>query len=941
MKNDELASLVDHICEFICENVKWLFERQNIDGIFPVLYLLYSYKKELPTCLDIPWKSGDDPDLEAEELQRKLYIASLGVLGGDSGLFERLREMYELLDECDEELYNELYIPLIEQLLCRRSLVSDSALLPHQGIATTIFNILREKGCKSVYVAYSGAGSFVIESRGMSYIGAEPYAPANLIAEVLADAYGIKGASFENTDPLEKWTRKKVDAVVGNLPVDADFFNESRADHLLEQFVKKQDAFVKKLLQRKTARKSAVFLVHFEFANYIEYDQTRQDICEKGLLDTVIALPESIFAQATVPTYIVVLDMQGGRKDATFIDATKSHWQSFSHTISSNRGDLRFDGPPDCGLKCVTIGYDEMQKADWSFNPFVYIQDAVCPEGMELVRLGDVADVIVSFAEEGRYLDPLFLTNSVKKMLEGIRPSASTNFRFLTHVPENGILLSLSPGARRQEQSLVCGFYKDAEPCRTESYVSVMKPNSEKVIPEYLALALMSDQSFAIYYKHIQQYYTDLVRRSYLQERRIPIHLDLLEQRRAVSEAIGRADMEEAVYNIVLAGSGNRLMDYSRLFSGVGCNIFKSTEMVEGDAGLEEILRQATKEGVALSKKVDAVVFCTDIKLSAGKNDRPFSGMDAIADLRLIYEPKGVLFYAASNSDIDDIVREGIISERRLRPFLDNHFFKNEKGEPIEALAVALRNELDNKGSDSARIRSLHRSVFEAADWIDAAFEGNRVAEVLSDFLIAKDFGKDSARNLTDLRIVAHHLIDILKQWNIVPDENDLDYGAIPHLLYDRKFETNGAFYIFFDETIMPRSLSSALISLIEIGNEGSHTFKSQPLLGSSMLSTLMEFVLWLYNGRESLQNRSTQPWIKENKYEKVQVSFLSGKVERKTVRGKKIWVCGNVHLQDNPDLHEGDTVTFTKDTVSPEKSFRTPEITGFAPRDSYIIDEA
>lgn len=936
MEDEELKELLEEARYAIFNEANWLFERQNLDGVFPVFYLFYSYHHGLSTCLDKKKHSGKGPD----QLQNRLYNAAVSCFGGDPTLFEKLEELYAIVKELGRDLFDGQYVKLVEGMLCRTNLNAGSALLPNQRIATTICNILREKGCKSVYVAYSGAGSFVVESKDLSYHGAEPYSPANLIAEVLADAYKIKGASFDNTDPISKWTRRKVDAVIGNLPVDADFFIESRADHLLHKFVEKQDAFVKKLIQRDTARKAAAFLAHFEFANKRDYDEPRKQICERGLLDTVIALPENIFALATVPTYIVILDMNGGRKEATFIDATKSP-RSFTRTISGNRVDLRNCASEENG-RIVTVDYEQIQKADYSFNPFVYLQNAVCPKGMELVRLGDIADVIVGMNGKGRYLDPQFMSSSMKKVLEGIKPSAGLGMMSgsTKPVPGHSILLSLSKGARRQEQKLECGFYAEEEPCRTEFYLSVLKPNS-KIIPEYLALALLSDTSFAAYYKNIQQYYTDDVRSSHLRERLIPIHTDLLDQRRVVAAAIARADMEDTVYNVVLAGARNKASDYTRLLDGVGCNIFKSTETVEGETGLEEILKQATKEGVALSKKVDAVVFCTDIKLSAGKNDRPFSGMDAIADLRLIYEPKGILFYAASNSDIDDIVREGIISERRLKPFRDGHFFINKKKKPVEALAVALRKELDTKCSDSARIRSLHRGVFEAADWIDASFEGNRVAEVLSDFLIAKDFGKDTARNLNDLRIVAHHLIDILKQWNIIPDENDLNYGAIPRLIYDQKFETTGAIYVFFDDTIMPRSLSSALVSLIEIGNEGSHTFKSHPLLGSSMLSTLMEFVLWLYKERESLQNRATLPWIKENKYEKVQVSFLSGKVERKTVRGKKIWVCGNVHLQDNPDLHEGDTVTFTKDTVSPEKNYRTPEITGYAPRDSYSIDGA
>ena len=144
---------------------------------------------------------------------------------------------------------------------------------------------------------------------------------------------------------------------------------------MLVNFNQQQDAFIRKLIDRKTAKKMAALLVHFEFANYYRYDKTRQRICEKGMLKTVIALPEDIFRDALVPTYLVILDMEGGRNEAEFLDARESKFRqtAFSHIIRANEFDVR-----ECvkDNERVTVGYDQIARASWSFNPAVYIQNA-------------------------------------------------------------------------------------------------------------------------------------------------------------------------------------------------------------------------------------------------------------------------------------------------------------------------------------------------------------------------------------------------------------------------------------------------------------------------------------------------------------------------------------------------------------------------------------
>ena len=928
------------------ETIDWLFERNNLDGVFPVFFILYSYRHRLPISFEedsMEYESGKD------SLQDRLYDSSLMTFGGDKSQFAYLYGLQELIESIPKRLFNEAYGFLLEGALCQTDLVAGTQLQPNARIATTIANILKENGCQTVFGAFSGIGTYALACKGLKYTGAEPYAPANLIAEVLCDAFDVKKARFLTENPAEEWTRRQFDAVIGNLPVDADFFNISRADRFLHSFNQLQDKYIRKLIERKTARKMAALLIHFEFANYADYDKTRKRICEKGMLKTVIALPEDIFRDALVPSYLLILDKEGGRHEAEFMDATGSmrRQSAFMHTFMANQFDVR-----GCvkDSERVTVGYDQIAKASWSFNPAVYIQDAECREGQELIRLGDLVSVSSGKMVEGeRYVAYDTLSDNYSRVAAGVTPAAPTgNENALVEGPS--VLVALTRGSRREQQKIQCGICRDQGTYSVTFFLTVLKPDPEKILPEYLALALMTDPSFARYFKAIQEYYVDDVRSSHLLERRIPILVDLAEQKKAVMDALGRSDMATMTYNIIVAGAGDRLGRYRNAFAKHGCNLLFSTDTVEGQDGLAKLLAEMSGKNVPVSHKADAVVFVSDIPLEGKAQEEPFSGLDAVLDLQLLYGSKGLKFFASSMHSLDAIRDAGIISARRLKTLEDGHFFmtKND-GDPSDVLAASVREELDRTMSPEARIRSRHHVAFEAAAWLDDryAVKDIRASETLSEFLLAAEEGVDTSRNLSDLRNVAHRIIEVLKECRAVPP---IDNGAIPHLLYDGTFENkkDGKTYVQ-DVSIMRRPLASSLISLIDIGNEGTHTFRTSANLGSAMLQTLLEFVTWFYERRNDFSRRLTNYWHLDSEYER-NWEETSGPASVQMISGKPFWTCGEVHLYvpRDLDLKEGDMVTVRK-RMKDNSLVKVPGVKYFAyPKgfndknpDGYIIDKA
>ena len=914
------------------KEIEWLFEQQNVDGLYPVYFILYSYRHGLGTT---DYRAGIDA------LQDKLYKASLRIFEGDKSQFSHLSGLQKLIESIKKSLFDEAYVYLLDEALRKTNLVSGTQLQPNARIATTIANILKEHGCETVFGAFSGIGIYALACEGMRFTGAEPYAPANLIAEVLCDAYGITDAYFSTANPLEPWTSDKYDAVIGNLPVDVDFANVSRADRYLSGFNAKQNEFIQKLLKRKTARKSAAILIHFRFANERDYDKTRMAICQNGLLEMVIALPENIFREAYTPTYLLILDMAGGHKEAIFMDATASmdRQSSVSSSYWRNRFDLR-----ECvkDTERVQVSYETIANASWSFNPAVYLQNAICREGQELVRLGDIASVSYGHLVKGeRFIDYRSLSDDFRQVASGITPTVANEHGHTVEGP--CILVSLTKATRKYSQNLVCGICRDYGKYSVDHFLPILQPDPNKILPDYLALALMSDPSFARYFKAIQEHHTADVRPSHLSERMIPVYTDMAKQKKAVMDALGRADMADMTYNIVVAGAGDTLNWYQKTFLKYGCNLLESVDSVEGPEGLEHLLKNRTREDTPASQRIDAVVYVPDIPLSSGNNEEEeekFSGLDAIIDLSRDYKRDGIPFYASSNDSLDIIRESGFFSPRRLRMLESGHFFMNDaNGRPTDALTAAIREELDRTKSPVTRVRARNQAAFEAAEWLDQAYADKniRAAETISKFLMAAEEGTDMSENLSQLRNVAHRIIEILKECNAVPP---LDNGAIPSLLKDGKYrDKKGDKKQYIQHiSIMTDSLSSSLVSLINIGNEGTHSSESSTNLGSAMLQILLEFITWFYKKRNQFSSHLTGYWSvdSDSGYED-DWEETSGPAVLEFVNGKPFWSCGDVHLfvERDSNLKAGDIVTVRKRSKDTGK-VRKPGVLFFAyPQDA------
>lgn len=882
------------------------------ESVIPVFLVLFANRDESGLrFLDdrITGYNGKEKDILGRLL---LYTESC--LDGQE--YRYLARIDKCINSLGKRLFKKIFCRLLETSLVNTNLVGGTHALPDFRIARTAVNILKEHGCDTIAVVESGAGVFAKASEGLVYTGIEPDGPLRLISDAICNAHRLETYKNVYGTFLSNWMSDKYDGVIGNLPVDADFSNEYRFFHMQHMFNDWQAEFIKKLLLSGTAGKAAVVSVHFDFANKEKYSLFREQLCKHGFLETVIALPEDIYINACIPNYLLVLDRKGGHKEVEFIDASSSlvRQQRRKYLMCGNDFDVR-----DCvkDAERIVVPHAGMAKVEWAFNPSIYLQNAVCPEGMELVRLGDLVTIPTGISVKGeRFISSDFFSERFEKVVSGVTPSALGSKWEGISVEGPGLMIALKFETRREEPKLKCAICKDEGRYTTETYCPVLQPNPDRISLEYLALALMSDPTFAEYLKSIQAYCVDDFRPSHILERKIPILSELLEQKKAVLKALGRADMADTVYNVVLAGAGVSSERLSSLLSEFGCTVRYTADTVEGDDGLESILKKNSGSSVPIPKRIDAVVFNAGIPLDMTGVENTYVGLDAVLDLQLIYGKEGMLFFAFSDCDVDDVRRAGIISERRLRNLTDGHFFINDDGsKPSVSLVRALREELEFNTSMESKIRSQYKEAFVAAEWLDAAYPEYDIhsVEVLSDFLLAAARpGEDTTRKISDMRIVAHRIIEILRECRAVPTE--LDNGAVPHLLYEKKYEIKGKGIIYKQRVeIMPKQLSSSLISIVDIGNEGAHTFKSRPNLAMSMAQILMEFIQWFYKNSDTFSCKLSGYWTYGNENE-TRSDEIVGKVEVKIIGEAKketIYYCEDIRLfvDRSVDIRAGDKV--------------------------------
>ena len=754
--------------------------------------------------------------------------------------FYPLKELYERLQSLPYEEFTRIYGELFYRTIIRNKSTYDAIPYP---ILYTIGNYLKEHNCKSIFHYLSGLPLLTFGvSPDMTYDAVDPRAYIYLLGSMVCHERGIEKHDIE----LFRKSNIDYDAFVELAPDDSQI--EQR---LID------------LASNKHKYKYAFILIHPHGA-IRAYKDSIEELIQSGYLESVITFPgkKSLLYNEYPPTFsdndspisllVINYELQHDNirfyaADKVFTDNTKDYnggylWElDLLRSISEDR--LRIVSP------------DEMAEANYETNAYIYLQDAVCEPGQELVRLSDIAYSWETF-EELPEADPL----AVEFKVQGDMVVTSV---------------------------LRC----------SEASSSVLIPDTDIIDPEYLAYVLRNDPSFCRYLGNLQD--DGLFMPDGLMYRMIPMYTDKKKQYEVLQQMNGDAPLIRS-YNIVYADSVSDISEgFARILSSNNISVHSHVRSVEE---LTEYLKDNVGDSDSSFTNIDAVVFNAAIPYSDLEEENEYEGLREVIMLKKDYE---IPFYVFSDVPQQELP----VPKRHLSYFSDNGRFYASDDLSLSAMTVNLVKELNYLSSDDSVIRNKYPDFYVAAEWLAMNRPGlnmvTRVSRIMKQDLNCSQGEMENTVN--DIRIMAENLIRWMQELNIAPAAHLMTPGEVARLLRDLYYKD----YTFTEKEFMYKPLASMLVALFDVGNYGSHKFFDTDLYRRTATMILISFVQWVYERREFFTKKNEGFYIYVSSSEKIEFVDV---VKCDDSKPTPYYYCRNVHLETSKlkKLKAGDKIRVT-----------------------------
>ena len=855
-----------------------------------------------------------------DSLCTRLYQALSAIMGPDYS-FGDIEGLYVRLKEVPVDTYRAIYPSLMDKaLMYARDTRYYSTACPPRYFSRTIDGALQRTGCRTVSNPRAGFGALTWAFPPGVECRLEERSPLlALLGEVATDALGNGTSSFGS------WPEGVLpDAAVSVLPINYSFDQVEWWEQSKKVNIKVQKQFLEDALAGRLATRMVAAVLHFDACNNYICQEARKALFEEGRVETVVTFPCSsgyniLPDAANVVTSLVILDFTRRHDTVRFIAAESIIAENPQYRFSVFSTDYDFVEIND-GRTFAVVPLSDIRDTAYAFNAYLHVQNVPLQDGGRLVRLADVADLVLP---DGPYRSLKGLTVGREELSYEVaaacRQVPLKKGRVIDGHEISGetVLFTLD-----EDWKVSAGINRGKRPFLVEDTVHVLRPKRNVILPEYLVYVLLNDRSLKEYMGHICEHYLNGFRTSHLMNRLIPLCGDLEEQRRCV-EIFMQDTPAELVYDALLLSSRPE-EDLAGELSSSGIRVSRTVGTVsELEALLSEV---ASRRDIGASFDV---LFADPLCRCGEGDEEPYEGLDCLIDLK---ERCGAPVYLISGVDAATLIRESGIRRRRLSYFLDGgRFFR--RGE-TGALAAAVRTELKASAGEEALIRNRFAAFFEAAAWYDRTY-GKEVSATISSYLS----GKAGARPFNDVRSLTEGVIRILQEVDAVP--KGLDPGAVPKFINERRYENKKeggkVYYLLVD--LMPRYLSSALVTVYDAGRSGSHDIVEDTNMGMAVVNAFMSFLEWFYANRERFASRVTGYYDAENPNEKEYIfeGAYEGVVRCEIIEGRPYYYCGEFHLQvdeRNPGVSEGDTIVITR--ARRERRPRKEGVSKYADRNGY-----
>lgn len=298
-----------------------------------------------------------------------------------------------------------------------------------------------------IYDPTCGSGGMLIESKNyvearygdaesLSFYGQElngttwSLCKMNMLFHDVFDADIRQGDTIMDPEHKEDGELQRFDIVIANPPFSANYGNivnfRDRFNYWMPRKKKADFMFVQHMVSvLKDNGRMAVIMPHGVLFRGSEEKNMRKWLVEKGYLEAVIGLPQSLFYGTGIPASVLVINKKGSgnRKEVLFINADREYKEG------KNQNKLR---PEDISKMAYVfshkqavdaysriVGIEELEKEDFNFNIRRYVDNSPPAEPQD-VKAHLHGGIPVSEVET---LSPYF--NNYK----GLRKDLFTNLR--------------------------------------------------------------------------------------------------------------------------------------------------------------------------------------------------------------------------------------------------------------------------------------------------------------------------------------------------------------------------------------------------------------------------------------------------------------------------------------------------------------------------------
>ena len=849
---------------------KYLLTRSPLveQDIMKVLFILYSVKN------DIALRFSDNVLTEDSGNTDPLYLRLRNAATGgrkDHEFVEYLQIMYDILSGPGKSILGKSYTDLVRSVVMNHGKMNNTVVFPPVPLLTTVAEIISDYGCKSAYLFNDNLGALSwFMNDGIKVYAHNDSEYHNIIRDVLHDALGFEMNIEHHTK------RDRTDACVSFTGIDYYFAQGTAYDVNCRSKSNAQMSILTTLINMDVAD-VIVFLAHHQVANNHEYEDYRRKICNDGILDMVITLPDNIFSDAKVATSLLVINKKKKNDKVTFISA-ENVFKKLKSEVSDI--DIRKEaGPEDIAI----ASYSEMAEMEWAFNAHLYIQDASCQEGQELVALKDIVRFKSGFNNDPMGTEVITsrsCSDNIIDALSDIRYEEPDSLGGYHTISGPAVVFTVN-----RDFKLRAAVYSGKEPCSVFMTCYSLIPETEKILPQYLAYVLLTDKSIARYIKHVLEYYADVdgIRPVYLLNRKIPIHREISKQLEVIRPFIKEEQLANR-HNIILALSDERATsnDYMSVLAENNMRVLGTCSSV---AQLQALLNKYASEKVSAQDRADAVVVDADIRWGLDCDEVTYDGL---IELSYIYDKLNIPFCLLSAKESEDLpvprrVLSYFTNDGKRRFFLDGL-------ENFNKLLQSMRDELESEQSDDSLLRNKYDEFYEAADWVDSQRPGmdfavNVTRELKADMNCSQE---EMGKAVNGIRILAENIMEWLKEVNLAP--SSLDPGAVAIMLRDKVYRD----YMYPDQNIMDEGLASMIATLYKIGNDGSHKFLFTDLYRRTAIMSLMALVQWTYRNRDLFARRHEGFYISNSV---IEVREFVDVVQYDDSNGEPYYYTRNVHL--------------------------------------------